>query len=60
MASLCSHVYMDHKVAEAELKVKTFPNYQEVETVFLLLIVALLLDEESTISSSSLTKFVCR
>jgi hypothetical protein len=39
MASLCSHVRIDHKVAEAEVKVQKFPNYQEVEVVFLLMII---------------------
>jgi branched-subunit amino acid transport protein AzlD len=30
MASLCSHVRYHHQVAEAEVKVQTFANYQEV------------------------------
>jgi hypothetical protein len=39
MASLCSHVRLDHKVGEAEVKVQKFPNYQEVEVVFIIMII---------------------
>jgi hypothetical protein len=39
MATLCSHVRLDHKVGEAEVKVQKFQHYQEVEVVFIIIII---------------------